>query len=109
MIILVLITGPSQSGIGAQSAIFLAAGKPKLIILAGRSEDKIQPVQDEINSAHPDVPTKFVKLDLTNNSSIRDTAQEINGQIEKLDILICNAGGRAPVVVFTLPFETNSM
>jgi len=90
----VLITGPSESGIGAQSAIFLAAGKPKLIILAGRSESKIQPVIEEIKKSHPDVPTAYVKLDLADNSSVRKAAQEVNAKIDKLDILINNAGGR---------------
>ena len=92
--VVVLITGPSQSGIGAQSAMFLAAGKPKLIILAGRSEGKIQPVIDEIKQSHPDVSTSYIKLDLADNKSVRQAAEAVNAQIDKLDILINNAGGR---------------
>lgn len=89
----VLVTGPSQSGIGAQATIFLAAGKPKHILLAGRSESRIRPVMDEISKTHPDVLTTYVKLDLADNASVRQAARAVNGQIEKLDILINNAGG----------------
>lgn len=90
----VLITGPSESGLGGQTAIFLAAGKPKLIILAGRTESKIQPVIDEIKKSHPDVAVNFVKLDLADQSSIRAAAKDVIGQVDKLDILINNAGGK---------------
>ena len=90
---LVLITGPSESGIGAQTAIFLAAGKPKSIILAGREKGKIQPVIDQIKKSDPDVSVMFVDIDLASISSIRMAAREINSQIDSLDILINNAGG----------------
>ncbi|MCJ1450172.1 hypothetical protein MMC28_000501 [Mycoblastus sanguinarius] len=88
----VLITGPSESGLGAQTAIFLAAGKPKLIILAGRTQSKIQPVIDQIKKEHPDVDTKYVKLDLADQSSVQAAAKEVNGAVKKLDFLINNAG-----------------
>jgi NADP-dependent 3-hydroxy acid dehydrogenase YdfG len=89
---LVLITGPSESGIGAQTAISLAVAKPKLIILAGRDKSKIQPVIDEISRANQDVPMIFVSLDLASQASIREAAKQINSQIENLDLLINNAG-----------------
>ena len=66
-----------------------------MLLLAGRSESKIRPVMEEISKHHPDVQTIYVKLDLTDNSSIRQAARAINGQIVKLDILINNAGGMA--------------
>ena len=88
-----LITGPSEGGLGAQTAIFLAAGKPKSIILAGRNESKIQPVIDQLKKSDPDVSTIFLKLDLADQSSIRKAAKEVNSQVDKLDILINNAGG----------------
>jgi short-subunit dehydrogenase len=91
---LVLITGPSEQGIGAQTAIHLAAGKPKLILLAGRDLAKIQPVIDQIAKSHPDVATELISLNLASLASIRQTAEKINSQIESLDILINNAGGK---------------
>jgi short-subunit dehydrogenase len=91
---LVLITGPSEQGIGAQTAIHLAAGKPKLILLAGRDLAKIQPVIYQIAKSHPDVVTELISLNLASLASIRQTAEKINSQIESLDILINNAGGK---------------
>jgi NADP-dependent 3-hydroxy acid dehydrogenase YdfG len=87
-----LITGPSESGVGAQTAISLAAGKPKLILLAGRDITKIQPVIDKIAEAEPEVAVTFIKLDLASQSSIREAANDVISQIESLDILINNAG-----------------
>lgn len=88
----VLITGPSESGVGAQTAIFIAVAKPALIILAGRTLSKIQPVIDQISKESPGVPTKFVELDLASNASVRKAAAEVKTLTNKLDILINNAG-----------------
>jgi NAD(P)-dependent dehydrogenase (short-subunit alcohol dehydrogenase family) len=87
----VLITGPSDGGIGAETATCLAAGSPSLIILAGRSLPKIQPVIDRIHSIHPEVKTKFISIDLSNQSSVREAASIINASVEKIDVLINNA------------------
>ncbi|KAG6988958.1 hypothetical protein G7Y79_00067g095730 [Physcia stellaris] len=88
----VLITGPSESGIGAQTAIFLAAGKPQEIFLAGRNKNKIQPVIDQIQKENPDVKATFVQLDLADLSSVRNAAKEVSDKTQKLDVLINNAG-----------------
>ena len=48
----------------------------------------------EISKSHPDVATAYIKLDLTDNASVRQAALAINDRIESLDILINNAGGR---------------
>lgn len=89
---IVLITGPSESGVGAQTAIFLAAAKPEKIILAGRNKSKIQPVIDEIQKSYPNASVMFVQLDLADLSSVRSAAKEVSASIPKLDILINNAG-----------------
>ena len=99
---LVLITGPSESGLGAQTAVFLAAANPELILLAGRTESKIQPVIAEINKSYPDVAVKFVKLDLADLSSIHAAAKEVSSQVDKLDVLINNAGGKSSCEGFNL-------
>ncbi|PMD54086.1 NAD(P)-binding protein [Hyaloscypha bicolor E] len=88
----ILITGPSEHGLGAQTALSLAVGKPRRLILVGRSLTKIQPVIDEINSISPSTEVIFEELDLTNLSSVKKAAKGINGKIEKLDILVNNAG-----------------
>lgn len=70
----------------------LAAGSPSHIILAGRSLTKIQPVIERINTANPGVKTDFVPLDLSSLDSVREAAAKINESVDKLDILINNAG-----------------
>ena len=81
-----LITGPSENGIGAQTAVSLAAGKPKSIILVGRNRSKIQPVINRIQKSDPDVLVSFVGLDLGDLASVREGAREIKSRVDKLDI-----------------------
>lgn len=88
-----VITGPSESSLGAQTALFLAPASPKLIILAGRTLSKIQPVIDQIKEINPDVAVEFIKLDLASQASVRKAAKEISARVDKVDILINNAGG----------------
>lgn len=87
----VLITGPSEGGIGAETALCLAAASPKLILLAGRSLKNIQPVLNNLNSSNPDVAIKYISLDLSSQSSVREAAAAINASVEKIDIVINNA------------------
>jgi len=88
----VLITGPSQAGIGAQTAIALASASPKLLILAGRDESKITPVIDEIKKTNPAVEVTFVELNLLSNESVRKAVEKIKTITKHIDILINNAG-----------------
>lgn len=88
----VLITGPSSSGIGSQVAASIATAKPETIILAGRNETRIQPVAAEIRRCNPEVSVKIVPLDLLSNRSIRYAVQEIGKITSNIDILINNAG-----------------
>lgn len=90
--LLVLITGPSDGTIGGQTALDLAAGKPEHLILAGRDRSKIQPVIDEIASIDSAVKVTFIALDLGNLASVREAAREISSQVQKLHVLINNAG-----------------
>ncbi|KAL2067223.1 hypothetical protein VTL71DRAFT_1647 [Oculimacula yallundae] len=97
----VLITGPSQGGIGAQTALTIAAGLPSHIILTGRSLTKIEPIITSINTSHPSVKTTFIPLDLASQSSVRASAKEIDALVEKIDIFICNAA------IMACPYEKN--
>ena len=88
----VLITGPSPKGIGAETALSLATANPKRIILAGRSEAKIQPVVDQIKQINPNVDIMIVPLDLSDNTSVQHAAEKIKANIDRLDVLVNNAG-----------------
>ncbi|RFU29340.1 hypothetical protein B7463_g7014, partial [Scytalidium lignicola] len=87
----IVITGPGQGGIGAETAITLAKASPALLILAGRTESKITPVIAQIAENNPDVKVKFISLDLSSQKSVRTAAAEINAIVTKIDILINNA------------------
>ncbi|KAL8785161.1 MAG: hypothetical protein Q9195_008753 [Heterodermia aff. obscurata] len=91
-----LITGASQSGLGAETALVIASAKPYQIILAGRTEDKISPVIDEIKKIDSSVNATYVKLDLLDNGSVRKAAEQIKSLTKKIDVLINNAGIMAP-------------
>ena len=93
----VVITGPSVGGIGATVATALAEGKPKQIILAGRTLSKVQSTIDEIVKISPTTAAIFVQLDLTDLSSVRQAASEIERIVpDGIDGLFNNGGIMAP-------------
>lgn len=88
---LVLITGTSAEGLGAETAISLAKAQPKLLLLAARSKPKVQTVIDEIESASPGTKVIFIDLDLANQSSIRNTVNHVKTLGITIDVLVNNA------------------
>jgi NAD(P)-dependent dehydrogenase (short-subunit alcohol dehydrogenase family) len=102
--IAVVITGPTKGGLGAQTAIDLAQGKPGKILLLGRTESKVTPVIKEIKSISPSTKVHFVPLNLASFKSIRNAAAIINNSVSKIDVLINNAGVMA-VKEYTLTEE----
>lgn len=89
---IVVITGASHGGLGAHTAIFLAAAKPAEVILLGRSEDKAASVLKEIREKSPSTTARFIKIDLASCASVRAAAADINSSVSKIDVLINNAG-----------------
>ncbi|KAI1423483.1 hypothetical protein F5Y12DRAFT_757235 [Xylaria sp. FL1777] len=87
----VLITGPSEGGIGSEIAISLAHANPFLIVLVGRTEDKIKPVIRKIREINALVRLEFFQLDLSDQASVRRAAKSIAATVEKIDIVINNA------------------
>jgi NAD(P)-dependent dehydrogenase (short-subunit alcohol dehydrogenase family) len=103
-----LITGPSQGGIGAETAISLAHGSPSTILLLGRSLPKIQPTIDAIHAINPSITTKFIPINLDSLASVRAAATTIlnDDSIPKLDVVINNAAIMAcPYGITTDGFE----
>ncbi|KAI1119610.1 putative retinol dehydrogenase 12 [Nemania sp. NC0429] len=88
-----LITGPTPGGLGAETAISLAAERPATIILAGRSQAKAQPTIDAIRDVNADVKIKFVEVELSSLKSVRAAAQNIldDPEVPKIDVVINNA------------------
>jgi NAD(P)-dependent dehydrogenase (short-subunit alcohol dehydrogenase family) len=88
----ILITGASVNGLGAETALSLAHANPFYILLHGRTASKIDPVIAEINKLNPAVKTTFVQADFSSLASVREAAEFVRSRIDKLDILINNAG-----------------
>lgn len=88
---MVLITEPSDGGIGAETALSLAAESPACILFAGRSLPKIQIIVERIRRTYPDVTTQFTSLDLGSQHATREAAASINKSVQSIDILINNA------------------
>ncbi|KFZ24368.1 hypothetical protein V502_01162 [Pseudogymnoascus sp. VKM F-4520 (FW-2644)] len=103
-----LITGPSQGGIGAETAISLAHGSPAAILLLGRSLPKIQPTIDTIYAIDSSITTKFIPISLDSLASVRAATSAIlnDDSIPKLDVVINNAAIMAcPYSLSTDGFE----
>ncbi|KAI1762079.1 NAD(P)-binding protein [Hypoxylon sp. FL1150] len=90
---LVLLTGPTPGGIGAETLLSLAAESPALLILVGRSQTKAQATIDAIKKVNASVKTKFVEADLASLRSVRAAAQAIlaDAEIARIDVVVNNA------------------
>ncbi|KAK1760254.1 hypothetical protein QBC47DRAFT_290421 [Echria macrotheca] len=88
----ILITGVSPKGIGAATALALASQSPALLILASRTQSKLDEVAAQIRTSHPSTRIETVPLDLSSQSAIRTAAETIATLTPRLDILINNAG-----------------
>ena len=86
----ILITG-STDGIGKLTAIKLARDGHE-VYLHGRSADKIQDSIEAVKQASDNDQIKGVVADLSDFSAVVRVAAEIGSAVEKLDILINNAG-----------------
>ena len=86
---IIIITG-SSSGIGKESALDLLNHNAK-VIFACRSEERTMKI---INSLPENIRKNaiFMKLDVSNLTSIYNFVQEIKNKFQKIDILMNNAG-----------------
>lgn len=80
----------ANTGIGRITALDLSKRGAKILMLC-RNQDKTQPVIKEITDISKN-PVVFYKLDLASMKSIRECAEEIKQNEDKIDILINNAG-----------------
>lgn len=88
---IVLITGVSPESIGSAIALAIASQAPALLILASRTESKLEEVRKTIQDAYPEVVTKIVILDLMSQDSVRTAATSISQLTDRLDLMINNA------------------
>lgn len=81
---------------GAETAIALAHGNPAQVILLARSQARVNSVISQIKQISPSTKAEFVPISLDDFDSVRSAAATINASVEKLDVLINNAGVMAP-------------
>jgi len=89
-----IVTG-ANTGIGRETALDLARRGAR-VFLACRSEERTQPVVEEIRTATGNDQVFFKKLDLARITSIRAFAEDFFDEEERLDILVNNAGVVTP-------------
>jgi NAD(P)-dependent dehydrogenase (short-subunit alcohol dehydrogenase family) len=91
---IILVTGVNAGGIGGSTTEALAAHSPKLLILSGRSQNKVEEVIEKVKQLHPDVNCRYLRLDLSSQKSVRAAAKEVlaYSDVPQIDILINNAG-----------------
>jgi NAD(P)-dependent dehydrogenase (short-subunit alcohol dehydrogenase family) len=101
----VVITGASAEGLGAQTALNIAAANPAALILLARDPSKVQGVLDQIGAISTSIKTAFVPIHLDDLASVRAAADEVAKQIpsDRIDVLINNAG------IMAVPYSKTKM
>ncbi|GAA94554.1 hypothetical protein E5Q_01206 [Mixia osmundae IAM 14324] len=89
----ILVTGASKGGLGFECARVLAQFAPALVILAGRSLDKMQDAISAIREETPNAKLQALELDLASLSQVNQAGQSIvdNHDIPRIDTLFNNA------------------
>lgn len=86
----VVVTG-ATAGLGLETARALAAAGAR-VVLAGRGETRRSAAVDAITTAVPNANLETVELDLASLASVRATAAELRDRLERIDVLVNNAG-----------------
>lgn len=84
------VTGAS-GGLGLETARALAA-RGAHVVLAARDSGKLDAAVATIRAAHPDASLATVDLDLADVASCRSAAIELITSVDRLDLLVNNAG-----------------
>jgi NAD(P)-dependent dehydrogenase (short-subunit alcohol dehydrogenase family) len=90
-LVLDLLINAGNSGIGYEITLQLALRGARVYI-ASRSSDRVNNAIAEMRQNSPDLDLHFLKLDLQDLQSIKDTAADFMSREHHLDILINNAG-----------------
>ena len=85
-----VVTG-ANGGLGLETGKELA-GKGAHVVMAVRDQQKARKAVSVIHASLPDASLELVWLDLASQASVRETATEIRGRHEHIDLLVNNAG-----------------
>jgi NAD(P)-dependent dehydrogenase (short-subunit alcohol dehydrogenase family) len=87
----VLITGCTYGGIGAETARIIVQNGAKLVVVAGRVQEKLDVTIANIKSEAPEANLRPLVLDLSSLDAVTKAAAEVNKYSENIDVLINNA------------------
>ncbi|KAI6781608.1 uncharacterized protein J7T54_005319 [Emericellopsis cladophorae] len=88
----ILITG-ANAGLGKQAAIDLTKHSPALILMTSRDESRGQAALEQVKAtATKGTRVALVHLNLASFASIKQAAQTVMSQTDRLDVLNLNAG-----------------
>ncbi|MEP9353294.1 SDR family oxidoreductase [Xanthobacter sp. KR7-65] len=88
-----LVTGTGGLGFETARALARAGGE---VIVAGRSAEKGAAAVGRIRAEIPSAAIRFETVDLASLASIADLAERLRGGLERLDLLVNNAGVMVP-------------
>ena len=94
-----LVTG-ATSGIGLAAAIDLAR-LCFAVRFVGRHEDRARRARERIVAASANLDVDYVIADLAELASVRGAAAWVNSRLERLDVLVHNAGAITPTRTFS--------
>lgn len=92
----VVVTGISPASIGYTTVLAIASQQPAHLVLASRTQSKLDAVVKDVNAAHPEVKLHTVLLDLASMDSVRAAVESISSLLDHVDVLINNAGISTP-------------
>jgi NAD(P)-dependent dehydrogenase (short-subunit alcohol dehydrogenase family) len=85
-----VVTG-ANGGLGLETARELAR-KGAHVVMAVRNQEKAQEALGDIRASVPDAALELVSLDLGSQASVREAAEQILREHERVDLLVNNAG-----------------
>ncbi|KAK9242286.1 oxidoreductase [Lipomyces tetrasporus] len=88
---IIFITG-GTAGLGRNSILKLAKQSPAHIYFSGRNASAGSTLISEVQKEYPDVLLTFVEVDLSSLASVKTAATSVAKTLDRLDILMCNAG-----------------
>ena len=87
----VLVVGVGPESLGEAFALATASQNPASLILASRTQSKLERVAKQIEAKSPNVKVDLVVVDLSSQASVRGAASQIGELVERIDNIVNNA------------------